>query len=60
MKQKETAVVISQEEISPGIFDLWLKAPAAAAAAVPGQFADLYCRDSSRLSSSLLLTVFRT
>ena len=49
MKQKETAVVISQEEISPGIFDLWLKAPAAAAAAVPGQFADLYCRDSSRL-----------
>ena len=36
-KVKERTVVLSQEALCDGIFDLRLKAPQIAAAAVPGQ-----------------------
>lgn len=49
MRKKEEGKILSQKEICPGIFDLRLKAPEAAAAAVPGQFVDLYLNDPARL-----------
>ncbi|MDE6904661.1 MAG: dihydroorotate dehydrogenase electron transfer subunit [Lachnospiraceae bacterium] len=48
-KKREKAVVLSQKEIAPGIFDLRLAAGEIAVQAVPGQFLSLYCRDGSRL-----------
>ena len=41
--------MVEQKEIASGIFDLCLHVPEAAAEAHPGQFADLFCRDGSRL-----------
>ena len=46
---RETAEVIRQEQIAPGIFDLRLKVPEIAAAARCGQFVGVYCKDKSRL-----------
>ena len=37
MKQKHTATVLSQREIAPDIFDMWIGTPLAAEAK-PGQF----------------------
>jgi dihydroorotate dehydrogenase electron transfer subunit len=48
-KFKGTAVVLSQKEISAGIFDLCIAAPSISAAARAGQFLNLYLNDRSRL-----------
>lgn len=51
-KKKSIAVVVSQEMISEGIYSMWMSFPEEqdiAAAAVPGQFVSLYCKDGSRL-----------
>lgn len=49
MKYVENAKVISQKEISPGIFDLRLQTENIAKEAVPGQFVSVYTNDRSRL-----------
>ena len=48
-KVKIKAVILSQECLAEGIYSMWLKAPEIAEQAVPGQFADLYSKDGSRL-----------
>lgn len=48
MKQKETAVVLSQREAAPGIFDMWI-GTALAQDARPGQFLCVYPKDRSTL-----------
>ena len=48
MKRKESAKVLSQECLAPGIFSMWLEA-GIADEAVPGQFVSLYSQDGSRL-----------
>jgi len=48
MKQKQTAVVISQREIAPDIYDMWIET-SLAAEAVPGQFLCIYPKDKSTL-----------
>ncbi len=48
-KYVENAIVLSQRELSPGIFDLRLGAPRIAQGAVSGQFLSLYCDDGGRL-----------
>lgn len=47
-KKKEIAVVKSQKELAPGIFDMWIGTELAKAA-VPGQFICLYTKDKSAL-----------
>lgn len=48
-KFKEQAVIIRQEEISYGIYSMWLKTEQIAEMAKPGQFISLYCHDGSRV-----------
>lgn len=48
-KRKEQAVIIRKEEISSGIFDIWIRTKEIAGFAKAGQFVALYCRDGSRL-----------
>lgn len=48
MKQKSIATVISQQEIAPGIYDMWLATDLAAQAG-PGQFIGVYPNDKSTL-----------
>lgn len=48
MKQKQTASVISQRELAPGIYDMWIET-GLAAEAKPGQFICVYPRDKSTL-----------
>ena len=48
MKQKTTAVVASQKEIAPQIYDMWITTDLAAAAR-PGQFVCVYPKDKSTL-----------
>ena len=48
MKQKVTAQVISQKEIAPSIFDMWI-ATDLAAQALPGQFICVYPKNQSTL-----------
>ncbi len=48
MKQKQTATVISQREIAPDIYDMWLES-ALAKEARPGQFLGVYPKDRSTL-----------
>ena len=48
-KVKERTEVLSQKALCDGIFDLRLKAPQIAAAAVPGQFVNVYLNDAARL-----------
>lgn len=48
-KFKEQAVVIRQEEISYGIYSMWLKTEQIAGKAKPGQFISLYCHDGSHM-----------
>ncbi len=48
-KYKEQAVIIRQEEISYGIYSMWLKTDRIAALAKPGQFLSVYCHEGSRL-----------
>lgn len=47
-RKKETAVVVSQEQLADGIFSMWLRTEAAADA-VPGQFISMYTNDGSKL-----------
>lgn len=47
-KKKMTAVVKSQKEIAPGIYDMWIDT-SLAEDAVPGQFICLYPKDKSTL-----------
>ena len=42
-RYKEQAVIIRQEEISYGIFSMWLKTDKIAGQAGPGQFLSIYC-----------------
>lgn len=49
MKQKEWCTVISQEELTDGIYSMWLQTEQIACDARPGQFVSLYCRDGARL-----------
>lgn len=48
-KAKETAIIISQKELVPGIFNLWLRAEKVAKEAKAGQFVSVYCHDGSRI-----------
>ena len=48
-KRKELAEVLSNREISAGIYDMWVRTDEIAGFAVPGQFVSLYCTDGSRL-----------
>lgn len=48
MKQKTKAAVISQREIAPNIFDMWIETELAMEAK-PGQFIGVYPRDKSML-----------
>lgn len=48
MKAKQKAVILSQRELAPDIFDMWIETPLAERA-VPGQFIGVYTRDRSAL-----------
>lgn len=48
MKEKQMAKVLSQREIAPGIFDMWIETSLAGQAAA-GQFLCVYPRDKSTL-----------
>lgn len=48
-KFREQAVIISQEEIAPEIYSMWLKTDRIAAFAKAGQFISVYCNDGSRI-----------
>ncbi|PIE55609.1 MAG: dihydroorotate dehydrogenase electron transfer subunit [Dethiosulfovibrio peptidovorans] len=45
----ETAEVLGNKSLAPGIFDLVIQAPAIAGAARPGQFLNLYCHSPKRM-----------
>ena len=45
----EQCLVVEQSELMPDIFSLWLKTDRIAAMAAPGQFVNVYCRDTGRL-----------
>lgn len=47
-KKKETAVVVSQEQIATDIFSMWIRTEAAETAR-PGQFISMYTNDGSKL-----------
>ncbi len=48
-KFREQAVIISQEEIAPEIYSMWLKTDKVASYAKAGQFISVYCNDGSRI-----------
>lgn len=48
-KYKETAVVISQNQIADGIYSMWLQTERIAGAAKPGQFVSIYCHSAEKL-----------
>ena len=48
MKQKQTATVLSQKEIAPKIYDMWIATDLAACARA-GQFIGVYPKDRSTL-----------
>ena len=47
-QRKETGIVLRQEELTPGMFSIWIQTDIFRDAAA-GQFAALYSNDSSRL-----------
>lgn len=49
MKKKEWCTVLSQEELTNGIFSMWIQTETIAGDARPGQFVSLYCNDGARL-----------
>ncbi len=49
MKRKEWCTVTSREELTSGIYSMWLKAKDMALEAQAGQFLSVYCKDGSRL-----------
>lgn len=48
-KVKETAQVISQEQLSDDIFSMWIHTEAIASQAHAGQFISVYSNDGSKL-----------
>jgi dihydroorotate dehydrogenase electron transfer subunit len=48
-KYREKVTVLSQTQIAPGIYSMWMQTDAIAAAAVPGQFVSVYSNDSGRM-----------
>jgi len=48
-KINETGIIIRQEEISFGVYDMWIKAEKIAKEAAAGQFVSVYSNDGSRL-----------
>ena len=48
-KKREKAIIIRKEEISFGVFDMWIRTEEIAEEAKAGQFVSLYCADGSRL-----------
>lgn len=48
-KVKQTVLVKSQEQLSEGIFSMWLHTPEIASQAHSGQFISIYSKDGSRL-----------
>ncbi len=48
-KFNEEAVIINQEQISDGIYSMWLHTDQIASAAKAGQFLGVYCADGSRI-----------
>ncbi|MCD8217012.1 MAG: dihydroorotate dehydrogenase electron transfer subunit [Clostridiales bacterium] len=48
-KFQEQALILSQQELAPGIYSLWIQTKQIAEHARPGQFLSLYCEDGSRL-----------
>ena len=55
LKEKEQAVLLSQEKLAEGIFSIWIQTKAAKEA-VPGQFMSVYTEDRSRLLHLLFYT----
>ncbi|WP_230399740.1 dihydroorotate dehydrogenase electron transfer subunit [Novisyntrophococcus fermenticellae] len=49
MKRKEWCTVISQDELTSGIYSMWLEAKDMASEAQAGQFLSVYCNDGARL-----------
>lgn len=49
MKFQEMVKVVGQEEISAGIFSMWLQTENIAGESKAGQFISLYCNDGSRI-----------
>ena len=47
-RKKETAIVVSQEQVADSIFSMWLQTEAAASAK-PGQFISMYTSDGTKL-----------
>lgn len=47
-KSLENAIVDSQEELTPGVYSMWINT-AIAKSAVPGQFISIYTKDASKL-----------
>ena len=48
-KQKEQALVVSQEQLADGIFSMWIQTENIGKEAKPGQFVSLYSKDGSKL-----------
>ena len=48
MKEKQTAKVLSQQELAPNIYDMWIET-SLAALAKPGQFISIYPKNQSTL-----------
>ena len=46
-KFKETARVISQESLGGQIYSMWIQTEQIAAAAKPGQFVSVYCKNEA-------------
>lgn len=47
-RKKETALVVSQQQLAEGIFSMWLQTEASQSA-VPGQFISMYTNDGTKL-----------
>lgn len=48
-RQKETAVIMSQECIAPDVYSMWIHTEKIAGSAVSGQFISMYTKDGSKL-----------
>lgn len=48
-KIKETAKVISQEQLSDDVYSMWILSPSIAGQAVAGQFISVYTKDKSKI-----------
>ena len=51
-KFKETARVISQESLGGQIYSMWIQTEQIAAAAKPGQFVSVYCKNAGKASAA--------